>query len=730
MNDPIVSTAVWVLGLAAACLLACLLLANRRHFRSLFQRKTPAASDRTAADNPLPRPDERKNASPAPAGDIPPADARRRQTAGAMVFLGFLFGFLSLFLRRDLPEDMLWAYLPFLVFGLLLFLAGVYSASRIDRPAFFDPALAWAVSKTGLQPVQAVCLVCGILLAVLAAVAAGTSALMISPWVAIISWLSGIALVMFGGWDLAPQTEGTRLPRSAWAWAAGLTLAAFLLRAVFAARIPIALAGDEGSTGIDALQILNGGVNNPFGIFGWHPFPSLYFFIESLGVAAFGRTIEALRYPSALAGALTVGGLYLLVRAMYGKWHALASAAFLAGLHLHMHFSRLGVMNIWDGLWYLLTLGGLWYGWHSGKRAFWILAGLSLGIGQYFYATTRTMFVAVPLWLIVASVIDRGGWRRNIRSLLPFLAALAAALLPLGHYIATHMDQYLADIRTNSILGPWMEMAVRDQGLPAWRILLKQLGLGFGGFFSVNLSFWYRPEAPILRSLPAVFFLFGLALLALRVRDTRTWVPLLWLAAYGMIVSLSESAPAAQRLPGVGPACALVVGFGVVEFASILADLFPARKLLLGAAAALLAAYMAIDELRFYFFDFTPQSGYLGRSDFVGAGGEIAMDIVRRLKGETGQWQVVFLTNELMGYYSDPSLRFLLPNAEGMDIDQPWGSADNPAVPAGNLFFVFMPGREEEIPQVMEEYPGGTSGELRASDGSLLYSYYEYRIEP
>jgi hypothetical protein len=340
------------------------------------------------------------------------------------------------------------------------------------------------------------------------------------------------------------------------------------------------------------------------------------------------------------------------------------------------------------------------------------------------------MFVAVPLWLIVASVIDRGGWRRNIRSLLPFLAALAAALLPLGHYIATHMDQYLADIRTNSILGPWMEMAVRDQGLPAWRILLKQLGLGFGGFFSVNLSFWYRPEAPILRSLPAVFFLFGLALLALRVRDTRTWVPLLWLAAYGMIVSLSESAPAAQRLPGVGPACALVVGFGVVEFASILADLFPARKLLLGAAAALLAAYMAIDELRFYFFDFTPQSGYLGRSDFVGAGGEIAMDIVRRLKGETGQWQVVFLTNELMGYYSDPSLRFLLPNAEGMDIDQPWGSADNPAVPAGNLFFVFMPGREEEIPQVMEEYPGGTSGELRASDGSLLYSYYEYRIEP
>jgi 4-amino-4-deoxy-L-arabinose transferase-like glycosyltransferase len=729
MNNPAMLTAASVL-ISVGVLVLWVYLARKKwqplkdlaaQIRSAFASvRHPSAGDSSAYRSP-------SSAAEEPAANVPPGEMERRQLAGALVFVGFCFGVLSFYLRQDLPVEIGAAYLPFLAAGLLFFMGGMYLASRIGQKVFFDPAVEWMSAKSGLRPWQLVCLVSGVLFACLATVAAGTGAMMISPVVAILSWIAGIALTVIGGWDLARRAGRTPLPKDALWWAIGLSAAAFLLRAVLIGQIPVMLTGDEASAGIDALQWRIGAVNNPFGIFGWHQHPSLDFFIESLGIALFGRTTEALRLPSALAGALTVGALYLAVRAMYGHRYGLAAAVFLSALHLHMHFSRLGINNIWDGLWYTITLGALWYGWQSGKRAYWILAGAAMGFGQFFYTTGRTLFIAVPLFLLAASVFDRGGWRRNRRSLLPALAVLAAVLLPLAWYMATHTEQYLAGTNGNTIFGAWLENAVREQNLPAWRILLNQIGLGFGAFFSVDVTFWYRPETPILRTLPAVFFVFGLAILALRLRDMRTWVPLLWLAAYGMVASLSESAPAAQRLAGVGPTCALVVGFGAMEFVSILAGLFPARQWQLGLASILLVGYMAADDLNFYFREYTPQSVYLGRYDFVGTGGEVARRLVEQLNNRPVQWEVVFLTNSLMGYYSDPAIRYLAPNAEGTDINATWGSPDNPPIPYGNLFLVIMPGREEEIPLIQADCPGGTLGEIRASDGSLLYTYYEYR---
>jgi len=726
MNDSTLLTATaLILGIAASALLIYgLYMKNHPRAGKSAPVKSVSTPQALAVD---PAALEKIQDAPAPQPKAEPnPELERRRLSAAMVGIGFLIDFLSLYLRPDLPITEYWAYIPFLAIGILLVVGGIFLASQLGQRVFFESAIDWMAVKLDVRPAQCVCLLTGILTAGLATVAAGTSARMISPVVAVGSWITGIALTILGGWHFAPSAGGSRLPRSAWVWTLLLTLFAFLVRAVVIGQIPVVLSGDEGSTGLDALLILTGKVNNPFGIFGWHPFPALYFSIESLGISIFGRTIEALRYPSALAGALTVGGLYLVARAMYGHRYGLAAAVFLSALHLDMQFSRLGLMNIWDGLWYLATLGTLWYGWKSGRRAYWIAAGLACGIGQYFYATTRTLFAAVPLWLAIAAVVDRTGWRRNLKNLLPALAALLAVLLPLAWFAYTHPDQYLGDVKANSIFGSWLASNVREQALPAWRILLKQLGLGFGAFFNVNLSFWYRPDAPILRALPAAFFLFGLAILCLRLRDPRTWVPLLWLAAYGMIASLSTSAPAAQRLPGVSPACALVVGIGVVELASILAGLLSTRKWLVGVAAILLVGYMAADDLRFYFFEYTPESQFQGRHDFVGIGGAVSADIVRLLKDEPGQWEVVFFPNQVMGYRSDPALRYLLPNVNGMDILKPWGASENPAIPEGNLFFVFMPGREDDLPRVTADYPGGQTHVVHAPNGSVLYSYYRY----
>jgi hypothetical protein len=727
MNDQIILTLVGLILAIALSAFVVYIRYRRKHPRAGGSASNaPASAPQSSTANPAASEIIQNTAPPNPNLQLNP-DLERRWLAVAMAATGFLFEFFSIYLQKDLPDKNSWAYIPFLMIGLLLFAGGFLTASRLDHRTFFEPALYWISLKLGVRPSQCVCLLSGIVMAGIATVAAGTNPLMISPVIAILSWVAGISLTVLGGWHLDPSTERTRLPLSAWAWAVLLTLAAFLLRAIRIGQIPLVLAGDEGSSGFDALLLLNGKANNPFGVFGWTPSPFLYFYIESVGVAALGRTIEAVRLSSALAGALTVGGLYFLGRSMYGHRYGLAAALLLSALHLNMEFSRQALNIIWDGLWYLITLGALWYGWKSGRRAFWILAGLAFGIGQYFYFTDRTLIATVPLFLVAATVIDRSGWRRNLGNVLPSLASLAAVVLPLAWNIHIHPDQYLGHASSVSIIGDWMTNAVRETGLPVWRILLKQFSLGFGAFFSVNLSWWYRPGVPILRTLPAVFFISGLAILALRLRDTRTWILLLWLLAFGVTVSLSESTPASQRLPGVTPACALVVGFGVVEIFSLMEKLLPAFKRLFPIAAILLAGYMAVDELRFYFFDFAPQNIFEGRYDNVGVGGEVSMDIVRTLKNEPGSWQVLFFRDDLMGYFSDPALPFLLPNATGIDVSNPWGSPDNPAVSGQNLLFVFMPERKDDIPLVQADYPGGVFHEVDAPDGSVLYSYYLVR---
>jgi hypothetical protein len=257
----------------------------------------------------------------------PEPEKASRQLGGAMVALGFLLGSLSVFLRKDLTGATYWMYLPFLAAGLLLFAGGVYLASRLERGAFFEPILRRIASGMGIHPAQVVCLAAAIIAALLATLAAGTNPRLVSPAVAVTAWVSGILLAVIGGWQKTVNGGRRPFPCDALAWATGLTLIALLLRAVSIGRIPVVLAGDEASVGFDALAILKGSVNNPFGIFGWLPFPSLYTFIQAAGIFLFGRTIEALRYPSALAGALSVGGLYLLVRSSSPRSTCTSSSA-------------------------------------------------------------------------------------------------------------------------------------------------------------------------------------------------------------------------------------------------------------------------------------------------------------------------------------------------------------------------------------------------------------------
>jgi hypothetical protein len=78
-----------------------------------------------------------------------------------------------------------------------------------------------------------------------------------------------------------------------------------------------------------------------------------------------------------------------------------------------------------------------------------------------------------------------------------------------------------------------------------------------------------------------------------------------------------------------------------------------------------------------------------------------------------------------MGFYSIPSIQYLVPNIKGIDINQPWSPEKKAGITSDHLLFVFLPNQVNQISAVQADYPGGKIKSIPASDGNLLYDIYE-----
>jgi len=642
----------------------------------------------------------------------------------APVTTGLLLGggtlvLLSQGLSQALPLEGRLSPLWLTALGLAFFTLGALNVQSERLQGWLERVLAKPGGWLSIANWQVVLLVISPFFAILTPLAAGNSLKMTSPVVALTSWGLAIGMVIVGG--KASASNGARLRWSTLLWAAALTTIAFLLRGYATGRAPIFLTGDEGSVGLDAVRFARGEADNIF-ITGWFSFPTLYYFIQSLSIRAFGQTTEALRIPSALAGALTVTSVYFIGRVLFDRRTGLLAALFLAGFHFHVHFSRIGLNNIWDGLWYAITVGALWYGWAKEKRSAYLLAGFSLGIAQYFYPSGRTLLPLIVVWLIIVGLFNRTRFKGALPHLVLFVLVTTIVVLPLVWFYISHPNEYLAPLQRVTVLGSWLENQIEATGRPAWKIILSQIGTGFQAFTYTPLRAWYTPGVPLLRPFAAGLFLLGLALLALRGRDSRLALLALWLIAFGLVGGLSESTPAAQRYAAVAPACALIVGYGLGESLALLEKVWPKAKWLFGSLAIAAILTLAADELYFYFFEYTPRSIV----EQARSNGMVAHRLSEYLQDKPEDVQVVFFGQPYMGYYSIPSLQYLAPQIKGIDMIQPWGSADNPQPTAAHLLFVFLPSHESEISAVQAAYPGGSLHTELAVDKNVLYWLYEY----
>jgi 4-amino-4-deoxy-L-arabinose transferase-like glycosyltransferase len=699
-------------GMAPATFSPFLTRLRETHLPALLRRPQP---DR-APPPPAPTPER-------PPSDPPEGDPGFRLTFAVSLASAVAFVILGQFIY-SLDEQNHLRGVVLIALGLALFVLARLTYAKREDPRW----LRGFAGRLGLQPFQLILILPGLGAATATRWLAGEEPMMSHPWLALLAYLGGLAVLVVG-WRRrqSPQEAQEASPLGPpwtrpeiWLFVA-LAAFAFFIRAFGNGSIPAALNGDEGGSGLAAVEFARGRFNNPF-IMGWYSFPSMYFTLPALSIAIGGQNYAALRMPSAIAGALAVMGLYWMARPMFGRGTAFFSAALLSTLNLHLHFSRIGLNNIWDAFFAVLAVGVFWRGWRTGRRGYFILAGLLVGLSQYFYASSRLVPLILLAWLIVRIATDWKHARRRLPDVLAMWCIAIAVVLPLAMYYVAHPDTFMAPLERFSILSNnWLTTVAAEQSRPVWLILLLNFRDAALGFTAKPLVAWFQSGNPLLQPIPAGLFLMGVLLAFLNIRDATSWLLLLWLAGVTAIGGLTVDPPGSQRYVIGAPVAALMAGIAVQTIAHWVSEVFPRRRTwTYGLATVLVIVAMGAD-LQFYFGEYVPNEG------FGDPNTQVASQLGHFLEGFPSGSEAYFFGAPRMGYYGFPTIPFMAPQVTGIEVEEPLESPPDWRL-TGPTAFVFLPERESEMALVRERYPDGGLVRFLDRDGSLLFIVYEVGV--
>lgn len=250
-----------------------------------------------------------------------------------------------------------------------------------------------------------------------------------------------------------------------YAFLVGILIIAIFLRFYHFTTTPPGLYPDEAMDGNNAAEVVETG----------HP---QVFYIEDNGreglyvnlVAAILKVVPiykawVIRLPAAIAGVLTVVGIYFLVDALFGNGPGLLAAFLLATSFWHITFSRIGFRAIFAPFLLTWTLYLLIKAFRSpsARRGIWlsIAAGIVYALGFYTYIAYR---ITPLLFLLFIPFFMKKPdfWKRTAI----FIVATILVAAPIGYYFIQHPADFF---------GRTAEISVTNSSNPVG-IFAKNLG--------------------------------------------------------------------------------------------------------------------------------------------------------------------------------------------------------------------------------------------------------------
>jgi 4-amino-4-deoxy-L-arabinose transferase-like glycosyltransferase len=346
---------------------------------------------------------------------------------------------------------------------------------------------------------------------------------MVKPWLPW-AWVACLAVSLFALLPIArPQIQFDRSDR----WLLGVVALAVLLRLIALETIPGGFHVDEWGDADFALRYVVPPIEetiSPF-VTGHSAQPALYFYVARASLAVFGERIAGLRMSSVLAGSLAVVATFALVSLLHSRKAAYLSAVLMATYHFHIHWSRIGLNNIWDTLWVPLILALFVWGWRRKRPAGAALAGLALGLSQYFYAGSRIGIFLLGYLVIRMWRADRDD-ARLVTHLGRVVGMAAVVAGPLAVFAAVNPEIFFNRLTSGLLWDPFAtELARTAPGyLPS---VLQQFVWTLLSFTAIpEGAGFYRPGVPLVIGLAVPLLLAGVFWQIHR----KELLPVFWLA--------------------------------------------------------------------------------------------------------------------------------------------------------------------------------------------------------
>ncbi|MFT5194526.1 MAG: SAM-dependent methyltransferase/4-amino-4-deoxy-L-arabinose transferase-like glycosyltransferase [Cellvibrionaceae bacterium] len=566
------------------------------------------------------------------------------------------------------------------------------------------------------------------------------------PWLAIVFWLLSIGSTGVGlAWShasfetvIAKITQ--KLSFNNLLIPTALFVVAWLIRGWSLTSHPWIISGTEAAIGLEKLLALSGFQQNPFGTDALTN-PLLPYFLTSFTEFFFGPSVFALRVLSPLVGGATVVLVYLTGRRFWGEVAGLGAAVLLLGNHTHIHYSRLGLTNIWDPLLILASTALLVIAWQKRGRLTWLAAGLVSGLSFYFYTAGHLLPAVIPLLFMtllftdefrkVLAPVDEANSSHSLRKTLRSAGAAAIlsviVILPLlAHYNRTpgrFTDRLVSQgvAQTN-----WIEYQGAVTGLSPAAVWRGQIldSLSILSLSSVpDLSAYYGSQLGLMSLVPTLLFLIGLILIimqGLRAENQMVlWALVILILGAGVILL---NPPQSHRYLVLLPFTTLLAGVALQR----LADAYQ-RKLAvdhqkwLMIAVVVIAALSVTPDLRYYFGTWPQDSRFTDRNT------EVAFEIATYLNDlPENSW--VYLQTDPMLNSSFPTIGYLAPHFRRgenltdllfLDVVAPELS------PQGKTAFIVLPERAQELERLRASFPSGQTAEVSGFFADPLFTVFE-----
>ena len=516
-------------------------------------------------------------------------------------------------------------------------------------------------------------------------------------------------------------------PRAAWEIVILLCILglAFVLQGYHVAEIPPGFHGDEGESGMQALQLLHGEVGSLISV-GWYHLPMLSFAWHAISMRILGETVFGLRMSSVIVGTLTLIPFYFLTRLLFNRTTALLAAFFLAVSHPFIALNRLGINYTQTTLFEVTTFYFLFRGLRSKKWRDFAACGLFMGTGLYLYYASRLVPFIVLGFLFCACMSNRGLLREHWRGMAILWLAALLVFAPMGVYFLQHPWHFMSRTSFVFVLGNqgWV-----DTPYPQENAVLALLGqtsrvlplFNYGG----DTSGQYGYRGPMLDFITSILFVLGLGYSFARAVRPRYFFLLIWFWATiiaGGILTLP--APFVPRLASLLPVVAVFAAVAGSATLDVLREAWADKKAtraILGALVALTLGVVSFLNYDTYFNDYLPTvQGWAMR--------EPATAIARYVRSLGDDYEV-YLLGEPRLYVRHGTIRFIARDITGTDVLDPSWYIPLRSGGEKNAVYILLPSHLQHLDSLRQYYPRGVVRNFTRESGELWFTTFEVSAE-